>query len=113
MPGGHLGEENLQNEFCNQIMQEGMSVRATERAVADKIASEDTIGISASARKRRTRSRQLESLEQELKLALGTNVKIKTTARGTGQITIHFQNNHEFDRIRELLTDGGSSKRVA
>lgn len=108
-----LGEERLQIEFCNKIMQEGMSVRATEQAVSDKIATEDTIGINSAAKKRRTRNRQLESLEQELKLALGTKVKIKSTARGTGQISIHFQNNYEFDRIRELLTDRGSSKRVA
>ncbi len=108
-----LGEEKLQIEFCNQIMQEGMSVRATEQAVSEKIASEDTIGINSATKKRRTRNRQLESLEQELKLALGTKVKIKSTARGTGQISIHFQNNYEFDRIRELLTDRGSTQRAA
>jgi ParB family chromosome partitioning protein len=108
-----LGEERLQIEFCNQIMQEGMSVRATEQAVSDKIAAEDTIGINTVSKKRRTRNSQLESLEQELKLALGTRVKIKSNARGSGQISIHFQNNYEFDRIRELLTDRQSTKRVA
>ena len=108
-----LGDENLQVEFCERILREGMSVRATEQAVADRIAAEDTIGISAATKKRRTRNRQLESLEQEMKLALGTKVKIKASARGRGQITIHFQSNDEFERLRDLLTDGENLSKVA
>jgi len=108
-----LGDEEVQVEFCNRILREGMSVRATEQAVSDKIAAEDTIGISAATRKRRTRNRQVESLERELKLALGTKVGIKSGARGQGQITLHFSNKDEFERLRKLLMDNGAPSRVA
>lgn len=108
-----LGDENLQIEFCQRIVNEGLSVRATEKGVSDKIASEDGIGISSVSRKRRTRNRHLESLEQELKLALGTKVSIKAGARGNGQIAIQFQNNDEFERILGLLTDARSGRKAA
>ena len=98
-----LGDEELQVQFCNMITADGMSVRATEKAVSERIASEDTIEMNAAARKRRTRNRQLESLERDLKLALGTKVKIKADGRGKGQIILHFANNDEFERLRDDL----------
>ena len=92
-----------------------MSVRAVERAVSDKIAAEDSFGISSATRKRRTRDRQIESLEQDLKAAMGTKVQIKTGTRQRGQIVVHYTNHAEFERLRELLMgyDPSGKARVA
>lgn len=108
-----LGEEKIQNEFCDQIIRDGMSVRAVERAVADKIAAEDTFGVSPATRKKRTRDRQIESLQQVLKTALGTNVAIKQGTRQKGQIVIHYANHDEFERLRALLVGESSQRDVA
>jgi ParB family chromosome partitioning protein len=106
-----LGDEQIQLDFCNEIIKEGMSVRATERAVSDKIAAEDSFGISTATRKRRTRDRQIESLQQDFKSALGTKVSIKPGAKERGQIVIHYSNHAEFERLREILAGANSGQK--
>ncbi len=101
-----LGDEDLQLRFSQQIQSEGMSVRATERAVSDWIDSDELQAAGAnngSRRKKRTQDRQIESLQQELKQALGTKVQIKQGSRQKGQIVIHFANPDEFERLRGIL----------
>ncbi|MCA9179261.1 MAG: ParB/RepB/Spo0J family partition protein [Planctomycetales bacterium] len=97
-----LGDERAQIDFAKRIQSEGMSVRATERAVQELIEAED--GPSRNTPKRKsTRSPQLTALEQELKRALGTKVEIQQGTRNRGKIVIHFQNHGEFDRLWEYL----------
>jgi ParB family transcriptional regulator, chromosome partitioning protein len=103
-----LGDEALQIEFSGRVLAEGLSVRAVETLVQEKIEDEDVriagvVGAGAS-KKRRTRSGQVSSLEQELRLALGTRVEIRPASRGRGRIVVHFSSEEEFDRIRVLLT---------
>lgn len=98
-----LGDEPLQVEFCNQIISEGMSVRAIERAVSERIRDEDGGGRTANFRKRRTLDSQIASLQSELKQALGTKIQIKQGTRQKGQIVIHYSNHAEFERLREVL----------
>ncbi len=107
-----LGEERVQMEFCNRIQKEGISVRQTEREVADRIALEDT-GADKAVNKKRNQNQQIEALQQELKMALGTKVEIRQNARGNGRITLHFADNREFDRLRALLNGGTELKRAA
>ena len=109
-----LGDEHVQLEFCNRIQKEGISVRQTEREVADRIAREDGLGRSAKKdRNVRTLSRQIESLQRELKQAMGTRVDIRQNSRGNGRITIHFSNNAEFERIRAQLAEQPDNRRAA
>jgi ParB family chromosome partitioning protein len=110
-----LGDEQVQIDFCDHILKEGLSVRAVERAVSDRIADEDSCGIRTATRKKRTRDRQIESLQQDLKSALGTKVQIKPGAKERGQIVIHYGSHAEFDRLREILVgqDSGGKSRVA
>ncbi len=107
-----LGDEQLQIEFSERIIRDGMSVRATETAVSEHIAAEDRGGISTATRKRRKQNSQIQALEQELKLALGTKVAIKTGAGGRGKIVVNFKNHDEFDRIRQIL-NGYTVKKAA
>jgi ParB family chromosome partitioning protein len=108
-----LGEEPLQVEFCDRIRQEGLSVRAVESLVQEKIQEEDgpvlAVVGSDGAKRKRTRSEHLASLEQELRTSLGTKVEIRQGSRGRGKVVIHFSSHDEFDRIRQLLGDGGAA----
>lgn len=97
-----LGNEITQIEFLNLIVKEGMSVRATERAVSDRISHEDN-GPQGGTRRSRVTDNQIASLQQELKNALGTNVSIKPGANGRGKIEIKYNSEAEFARIRQLL----------
>lgn len=109
-----LGEENLQLEFAKIIKDQGLSVRATEQMVAERIHAEDqdvvpfkTPAPSAS----RGKSPQIESLEKDLRLELGTKVAIRSNKTGRGSFVIHFANHEEFQRIFGILSS--SRKRQA
>ena len=97
-----LGDEITQIEFLNSIVKDGMSVRATERAVAERISSEDQ-GQKKTTRRNRVTDNQIAALQQELKNVLGTNVSIKPGANGRGKIEIKYTSESEFDRLRQLI----------
>lgn len=107
-----LGDERLQMEFLNRIIEEGMSVRATEREVSDLIRSNDNIGVSKTSRPK-PRNPQVEALTQQFKEMLGTKVVIKPGAKQKGQIVIHYKNNEEFERIQAILASGVNIDRRA
>ncbi len=113
-----LGQEQDQLKLARQIRSEQLSVRATERLVADRIRNEDdphglnesepeTGGRSSSSRD------HLVPLEQKLRTALGTSVDIREVAKGRGTITIHFNSREEFDRLYQDLLDRQGPERLA
>lgn len=109
-----LGDERAQIEFAQRILDEGLSVRATERGVAAQIEAEDGPSRPGKkSQKAKARSSQVASLEQALKGALGTKVEIQQGARNRGKIVIHFQNHGEFDRLWEFLVGEDDSERAA
>jgi ParB family chromosome partitioning protein len=109
-----LGDEQEQIRFAARIEMEGLSVRATEQAVQDRIHSVDDEGLrivdeegnSRPVGVAKPRSEQIASLEQEFRTTLGTKVDLSQTAKGRGKITIHFKNHDEFERLRQLLNAG-------
>jgi ParB family chromosome partitioning protein len=110
-----LGSIKEQHNYLKRILDNGWSVRETERQVAEAIAaaaaSEDGI-LGIVPRRRASKTSQLQSLESELKMKLGTRVDISQSGRGKGRITIHFTSVEEFDRLRELLSND-TKKRAA
>ncbi len=105
-----LGDEQEQIEFAKKIKQNGLSVRATESGVQDRIQALDGDQlriVDADGNSRaipRPRNEQIESLQQELRTSLGTKVDLSQSAKGKGKITIHFTSHEEFERVRQLLT---------
>ncbi len=105
-----LGDEQEQIEFAKKIKQNGLSVRATNQGVQDRIQALDGDQlriVDAEGNSRpvpRPRNEQVASLEQELRTSLGTKVDLSQSAKGNGKITIHFKSHEEFDRVRKLLT---------
>ena len=105
-----LGDEQEQIEFAKKIKQNGLSVRATESGVTERIQALDGGElriVDADGNSRavpRPRNEQLESLQQELRSSLGTKVDLVQSAKGKGKLTIHFTSHEEFERIRQMLT---------
>ena len=112
-----LGDEQEQIRFAAKIKKEGLSVRATEQGVHDRIHALDGDQlriVDAEGNSRpvpRPRNEQVASLEQELRTALGTKVDLSQTAKGRGKITIHFKSHEEFERLRQLLTTAAVTHR--
>jgi ParB family chromosome partitioning protein len=105
-----LGDEQEQIEFARRIKKDGLSVRATEQGVQDRILSLDgdqlrIVDEEGNSRPvPRPRNEQIAALEQELRTSLGTKVDLSQSAKGKGKITIHFASHEEFARVRQLLT---------
>lgn len=105
-----LGEEQEQISFATRIVREGWSVRETERRVAAHIADAD----GPTTGKKKNVNAQVEMLEQRARMSLGTKVEIKTTAKGSGRMVLHFKNQKEFERIYEqLCQEQGMLQKVA
>ncbi len=104
-----LGEEAQQLDFAQQIIDEGWSVRETERRVTAHLVEEDSLGGSGAGRAnsrtgpRKRGSPHLASLEQQLRLSLGTKTEIRQQNNGRGKIVINFSNPEEFERLFALV----------
>jgi ParB family chromosome partitioning protein len=93
-----LDQVDLQRRIARQIIDGGLSVRATEQLVQ-----------KASEAKPARRSApqavdpNIKAAETKLRRALGTQVKILQAADGRGKVEISFFNTQDLDRIYSLL----------
>ena len=114
-----IGDEEVQGKTANKIMEEKISVRATETLVSEMLKAEEDQETgrkvtNATRQKRRQVSPHFESMQQDLRMVFGTKVEIKSSSRGRGKITIHFNDGNEFERLRDMLTQSTPPKlRVA
>ncbi|WP_407699846.1 ParB/RepB/Spo0J family partition protein [Stieleria sedimenti] len=104
-----IGDEQVQITTAKKIMDERISVRATESLVAEMLKAEEDQETgrkvtNATRQKRRQTSPHIEAMQQEFRMVFGTKVEIKSSARGRGKITIHFSDGDEFERLRAMLT---------
>lgn len=106
-----LGDEREQVSICLRIEVESLSVRATEALVHELIQKADQEPLSvfpsgdAKNKPARGRTRQVAALEQELRSALGAKVDVRTGAKGSGKIVLHFHNHEEFERLHRYLCE--------
>lgn len=114
-----IGDEPVQLKAAQKIIDERISVRATETMVADMLKAEEDQDtgrkvVNATRQKRRQTSPHIEAMQQELRMVFGSKVEIKSNARGRGKITIHFNDGEEFERLRQKLVQESRPKlRVA
>jgi ParB family chromosome partitioning protein len=94
-----LSHVDLQRRVARQIIDGGLSVRATEqlvyKATADKPAKTKTTAPQVDP--------NVRAAETKLRRALGTQVKIQVGADGGGKLEISFFNTQDLDRIYNLL----------
>jgi ParB family chromosome partitioning protein len=93
-------EKDIQRRTARSILQKGLSVRETERAV--KAANTASVPRKSII----TKDANIRSAETKLQRALGTNVKINPNGKGTaGKIEIEYYNLEDLDRLFQLLVD--------
>ena len=92
-----LSHQDLQRRIARQIIDGGLSVRATEQLVqkASEEKPKRPVPIPVDP--------NIKAAETKLRRALGTQVKILQAADGKGKLEISFFNTQDLDRIYSLL----------
>ena len=82
----------------NQVRNKGMSVRETESLIRDYQTPKEKV-----RKKPAEVDYDLRRVQNELSKTLETKVDIRQTAQGKGNITIHFVNTEDLNRILDIL----------
>lgn len=96
-----VDDVDIQRRVCRRIIEQGLSVRETEKIVRRLVANESQgkkAGLAPIEHDANVRA-----AEAKLRRALGTRVQIVQVAGGAGRITIEFYNGPDLDRLYQLL----------
>jgi len=95
---------NRQIQLFDQIIEEGLSVRALETILKEEKAAaipEDT--TPGEAGKKKKKDAHIKKMEEKLRSALGTKIEIKH-AGNKGRIEISYYSLDDFERILEMIS---------
>lgn len=95
-----LDSEDKQKELYSEIIDKGLSVRATEEAVR-KI--KDASNSKPKAKTKNNLSSEQKAILKNLTTKLQKKVSLNISAKGDGKISIKFNNNEELNAIVSLL----------
>ncbi len=90
-----ITEPVSQLELCEKIIKKGLSVRETEKLIANK-------KNKTKVKKEKIKSSEILSVEDELKLKLGTKVLINDNGK-SGKIELQYYSIEELNRLIDLL----------
>ena len=94
-----LSQADVQRRLARQVIEDGLSVRATEILVQKASADRPPRPI----RESKTVDPNIRAAETKLRRALGTQVRIVQMNEGRGKVEISFYNAQDLDRIYDLL----------
>ena len=95
-----IPDEKKQEEIWEKIIDEGLSVRETEKLAASEGKTKKRTPL------KKKKSPDVLKVEEELKTALGTKISISGT-QNTGKIEIEFYSKDDLERLIELLKSLG------
>lgn len=95
-----IEDKDKQFEIAKMIMQEGLSVRATEKLVKDLINKKPT---NNTKKDKIEKDSNIVDIEESLRRLFGTKVEINK-GKNKGKIEIEYYNEEDLERILELLT---------
>jgi len=96
-----LTDEDELRRVLSKVLAQGLTVRATERMVADLVKVPSVV----KSHERRRRERTMEYAEKLLTDALRTSVSIKTKEKGGGKILIDYADGEDLERLISLLRE--------
>lgn len=95
-----IEDKNKQFEIAKMIMEESLSVRATEKLVKELINKKPT---SNTKKEKVEKDSTIVDIEDSLRRLFGTKVEINK-GKNKGKIEIEYYNEEDLERILELLT---------
>lgn len=97
-----IDDSDLQRRLARNVMEQGLSVRETERAIKRIISG--TSPAAATASTPRSDDANVRAAEAKLRRRLGTQVRIITSQTGTGgKIEIEYYADTDLQRLYELI----------
>lgn len=93
-------DPELIEEILPLILKEDWSARRVEQFI---VQLKKGGAIASKSKAKSASSLPYEAETERLKKRLGTNVSVKTNAKGAGQIVIRFKSENEFQRLQKLL----------
>jgi len=96
----------IQKKLAQKIMEQGLSVRETERAIK-KIISGEEVAKSTSARN--IEDANIKAAEMKLRRKLSSKVQIVMNQNQSGKIEIEFYDPNDLHRIYEIIMDNKAS----
>ena len=94
-------------KLADYVVSGGLSVRATEKLVQDRLNNKNSSGLKAKHRKKLdpySLNPDILALEQSISEKTGLKVEVKTKESQNGSVTIHYQTLDQFDDIVKKLT---------
>lgn len=95
-------DPELIEEILPLILKEDWSARRVEQFT---VQLKKGGAVTADNKGKKVSGIPYEAETQQLKKHLGTNVSVKTNAKGAGQIVIRFKSESEFQRLQKLLSN--------
>jgi len=102
-----LEEISSQLMVLGEIVSKELSVRDTEKLVAQYLQKPSAKNTSTS--KPKSRSADITRIEQQLRARLGVRVDLKYQDNGSGEIRIPFKSDRELNYLLDLLEDNDTS----
>lgn len=97
-----VDDQDIQRKIARNIVDQGLSVRETERAV--KRVVEGASAVATIAQPLRQDDANIRAAEDRLRRRLGTQVKVMRNSKGNGgKIELHYYNDDDLNRLYELL----------
>ena len=94
----------IQRKLSNKIIEQGLSVRETERAIKKIINGDDAAQTSAA---KQVDDPNLKAAEMKLRRKLSSKIQITITQNQSGKIEIEFYDLNDLNRIYEIIMGGG------
>jgi ParB family chromosome partitioning protein len=102
-----VDDQDLQRRIAKSVIEHGLSVRETERAMRRLIAGNTPSATIASAVKQTDPN--VRAAESKLRRRLGTQVKVVSNTKGEGgKLEIEYYNESDLDRLYQLIMGGSS-----
>jgi ParB family chromosome partitioning protein len=97
-----VDDPEIQRKVAKSVIEKGLSVRETERAMKRVI--EGTAPITAVQPETKPADPNIKAAENKLRRKLGTQVRVMPSAKGTGgKLEIEYYNEGDLDRLYRLL----------
>jgi ParB family chromosome partitioning protein len=93
----------IQRKLSNKIIEQGLSVRETERAVKKIINGDDVVKASTP---KQVEDANLKAAEMKLRRKLSSKIQITMTQNQSGKIEIEFYDLNDLNRIYEIIMGG-------
>ncbi len=88
---------------ANRVVEKRLSVRETERLVAQQAAGAEGASAPSGARAKAAPDADLLRLRERIAERLGAPVELTANAKGRGRLVVHFDSIEQFEGLRESL----------